>query len=263
MSDDIIRIAESCERYWTETNVPRRVAREMRLELETHLTEALAAGRTPDDVVGPDLSEFAEMWARESRRHAGNDLPSWDDVVSGRTAASRSWWLVILGYLVFVTAVVLVGAVVGGEGSMENNEMWRWLWTGLAVVLSIAEIFTMGFFLLPFGIGAAAAAVLAWLNAGILAQWIVFFIVSAASLWVTQRFIRHQDQLENVGFGANRYIGEPAVVLERIDPAAGTGMVRVESEEWRAASQGEVIEQGARVRVVDVRGTKLIVAEES
>jgi membrane protein implicated in regulation of membrane protease activity len=256
-----MRIAESCERYWIETKIPRRVAREMRLELETHLTEAVDEGRSPHDVVGPDLAGFAEAWAREQRPGMTRALPSWDEVASGQTAAMRSWWFAGIGYASLVAATVLVGYLTGGRGSMENNEIWRWVWTGLAVTLSIAEIFTFGFFLLPFGIGAAAAAVLAWLNVGLLAQWIVFFVVSGASLWYTQRFIRHQDTLENIGFGANRYIGEPAVVLERIDPAAGTGMVRVESEAWRATTDGEVIEQGERVTVTAVRGTKLVVAK--
>ena len=62
-----------------------------------------------------------------------------------------------------------------------DNEVWRWLWTIFAIVMGIGEIFTAGFFLLPFAVGAAAAAILAWFNAAILAQWLVFFGVSIFS----------------------------------------------------------------------------------
>ena len=45
-----------------------------------------------------------------------------------------------------------------------DNELIRWLWLGMAVLLGIGEVVTAGFFLLPFVIGAGAAAILAWLN---------------------------------------------------------------------------------------------------
>ena len=71
-----------------------------------------------------------------------------------------------------------------------ENEVWRWLWTCSAVVFSLAEVFTAGFFLLPFAIGAAAAAVLAWVDAHILWQWLVFFVGSAVSFVYLRRFVR-------------------------------------------------------------------------
>ncbi len=77
-------------------------------------------------------------------------------------------------------------------------EMWRWFWTGLAVILSVAEIFTAGFFMLPFGIGAGAAAVLAWVGAHVLVQWLAFLVISVASLVGLQRFVRRQDDLRMV-----------------------------------------------------------------
>ena len=61
------------------------------------------------------------------------------------------------------------------------NENWTWiLWTVLGVVLVIAEVFTPGFVLLWFGVGALAAALAAFLGAGLAAQFILFIIISAA-----------------------------------------------------------------------------------
>ena len=60
-------------------------------------------------------------------------------------------------------------------------EQLAWiLWGVLGVILIIAEIFTLGFVLFWFGIGAFAAAVVGFLGFGFLIQFIVFAIVSVA-----------------------------------------------------------------------------------
>lgn len=141
-----------------------------------------------------------------------------------------------------------------------DNEVWRWIWTIFAVAMGIGEIFTAGFFLLPFAIGAAAAAVLAWLDAAVVAQWLVFFGVSIFSLAYLRRFIGRQDQAVQPRVGANRWIGSEGVVLEDIDPDSGTGMVRVINEKWRATAETP-IPTGARIVVTEVRGARLVVEQ--
>ncbi len=139
-----------------------------------------------------------------------------------------------------------------------DNEVWRWLWTIFAIVMGIGEIFTAGFFLLPFAIGAAAAAILAWANVAVLAQWLVFFGVSILSLVFLRRFIGRQDEGEQPRVGANRWVGVRGVVLEDIDPHSGAGMVRVATEEWRATS-GQPIAKDTQIVVTDVQGTRFMV----
>jgi membrane protein implicated in regulation of membrane protease activity len=127
-----------------------------------------------------------------------------------------------------------------------------------AIVVGIGEIFTAGFFLLPFAIGGAAAAILAWVGTPIIAQWLVFFGVSTISLVYLRRFIGRQDEGEQPRVGANRWIGSEGVVLQSIDPHTGTGMVRILNEEWRAAAPGK-IEAGSKIVVTQVDGARLIV----
>ena len=38
-----------------------------------------------------------------------------------------------------------------------DPEVWRWIWLATAATFIIGEIATAAFFLLPFGVGAAAA----------------------------------------------------------------------------------------------------------
>jgi membrane-bound ClpP family serine protease len=42
----------------------------------------------------------------------------------------------------------------------------------------------------------------------------------------------------------------------------GEGRVRVDTELWRATTDGGPIAQDARVRVIEVRGTRLVVEED-
>jgi membrane protein implicated in regulation of membrane protease activity len=128
--------------------------------------------------------------------------------------------------------------------------------------MGIGEIFTAGFFLLPFAIGAVSAAVLAWVGVGLLAQWLVFFGVSAVALAYLRRYIDRQDEGDQPRVGANRWVGAEGIVLEEIDPDTASGMVRVSNEEWRATSRhGGTILAGSRIVVREVSGARLVVEE--
>jgi len=130
------------------------------------------------------------------------------------------------------------------------------VWTLAALFLGIGEVLTAGFFLLPFSIGAAVAAALAWFEAPIVVQWLTFLGVSVVALVWMQRFARRQRPSPPVG--ENRYLGKTARVIEAIDPGTGSGRVHLDTENWRA-SASELIPTGSQVRVVDVQGTRLVV----
>ena len=250
-------IVERIQRYWLETGVPRATVAEMRSELEQHLAEATADGRRVGDVVGTDPAGFAETWAATYRQRRSSTA-SWQEVQSGQAETTRKNRRDLLLFGVGLGAVVVAVAVAGQGGNDVDNEVWRWMWTIFAIVMAIGEIFTAGFFLLPFAIGAGAAAILAWAGSAVLAQWLVFFGVSLFSLAYLRRFITRQDEGEQPRVGANRWIGLDGVVIEDIDPVRGAGMVKVESEEWRAVAP-QPIAAGQKIVVTDVRGARLVV----
>ena len=140
-----------------------------------------------------------------------------------------------------------------------DNELWRWVWVITALVMGLGETFTAGFFLLPFAIGAALAALAAWLDLHGGVQWLLFFAGTAASLLILRRFMGRQDRADDLPVGANRYIGMSGRVIEAIDIVENTGRVRMESDEWRAVAETGPIEEGSVVRVTALRGTKLLV----
>lgn len=144
-------------------------------------------------------------------------------------------------------------------------EVWRWVWLALGVVFSVGEIAIAGsFFLLPFGVGAFAAAAVAFITMNVAASWITFLAVSAvafALLFPLGRRLDRRSGQSGSGVGARRWVGRPAHVLMDIPAGAGeTGLVRVDREEWRAESAtGAGIPAGADVKVVDMAGTRLVV----
>ena len=140
-----------------------------------------------------------------------------------------------------------------------SNEAWLWFWVIAAAFLAVAEVFTAGFFMIPFAIGAAAAAVLAYADAGEIPQLVVFLTVSVAALILLRRFVKHGDEKQHP-VGSNRFVGQRARVIEAIDPAHALGRVRMDTEIWRATSDTGPIPEGADVQVVEVRGTRLVVA---
>ena len=96
-----------------------------------------------------------------------------------------------------------------------DNEVWRWIWLGVAAVFGIGEIFTAGFFVLPFAAGAVGAFVLAWVDVGPAIVLPVFLVTSVLVLIIIQRLVRRGDQ-KVVPVGANRFVGRKVLVLEQL-----------------------------------------------
>lgn len=147
---------------------------------------------------------------------------------------------------------------------MNDPEFWRWVWLAAAVTFGVGEMTSPGsFFLAPFGIGAAAAAVLSFLGAPIALGWLVFVLVSGGSFMALRPLARRLDAAgpNPRGIGAGRLIGEHGVVLEAVpDGPDALGLVRVGREEWRAQSaDNNPIPTGTSVTVIEMKGTRVIV----
>jgi membrane protein implicated in regulation of membrane protease activity len=139
-------------------------------------------------------------------------------------------------------------------------DYWFWIWLVAAVLLSVAEIFTAGFFMLPFGIGAAIAAVLAYFGAALVWQWVAFVGISALLLPTLRKFSDRMTHESPMKVAGDRLIGRTGLVIEDIDTTSGSGRVRVDREEWRADPADDVsIAEGTTIVVVAVEGAHLVV----
>jgi len=140
---------------------------------------------------------------------------------------------------------------------MEN---YWWIWMIIAAVFIVGEIFTAGFFLLPFGVGAAIAGLVALLGGGTIWQLGVFVVSSLVLFLVSRKFAEKVSKEQPPGIGADRFIGKECVVLEEINNIDNIGRVRMGKEEWRAESHtGDNLAPETRVTVVQISGTQLVV----
>lgn len=147
---------------------------------------------------------------------------------------------------------------------MESPELWQWVWLATALLFAIGEMATAGsFFLLPFGLGAAGACALAFLDVSLGWQWLAFVAVSGITFAALRPLAARLDlQLPNLmGVGADRWSGRTGTVLEAIPAGpSATGRVRVDREEWRAESHDSTaIAVDTIVEVVKVAGTRVVV----
>jgi membrane protein implicated in regulation of membrane protease activity len=138
------------------------------------------------------------------------------------------------------------------------------LWVIAAAVLGIGEMLTTSFFLAPFALGAALAAVVDAAGGGGLPAWIVFVLVSLLTLAFVRPIARsHMRVPPQIRTGSAALIGKQAIVLERIVNDEGVGCVKIDGEVWtaRAFDEDEVIERGTRVQVIDIKGATALVSE--
>jgi membrane protein implicated in regulation of membrane protease activity len=139
-----------------------------------------------------------------------------------------------------------------------------WLiWVIVACGFGVGEMLTTTFFLAPFAIGAAVAAA-ADAAVGGTAAWVVFFVVTLLSLVVVRPIVRsHLKMPPQIRTGAAALVGKQAIVLERIANREGVGCIRIDGEVWTARSlmDDEVIERGAVVDVIEIKGATALVSE--
>jgi membrane protein implicated in regulation of membrane protease activity len=137
------------------------------------------------------------------------------------------------------------------------------LWVVLACGFGVGEMLTTSFFLAPFAIAAALAAV-ADVAVGSTAAWIVFFSVALLTFVVVRPIVRsHLKMPPQIRTGSAALVGKQAVVLERIANHEGVGCVRIDGEVWtaRALFDDHVIEPGTVVDVVEIKGATALVSE--
>ncbi|HEY5832552.1 NfeD family protein [Streptomyces sp.] len=143
---------------------------------------------------------------------------------------------------------------------MGDVDAWVW-WLIAAVGLGIPLVITAMPELGMFAAGAVAGAVVAALGLGIVAQVLVFAVVSVALIAVVRPIAyRHRNQRPELRSGVDALKGRQAVVLERVDGGDG-GRIKLGGEVWsaRALETGQVFDPGQQVDVVEIDGATAVV----
>jgi membrane protein implicated in regulation of membrane protease activity len=138
-------------------------------------------------------------------------------------------------------------------------DAWVW-WLIAAVGLGIPLVITAMPEFGMFAVGAVGGAVTAGLGSGIVAQVIVFVVVSVALLVFVRPIAYRNLQRPEQRSGVDALKGKQAVVLERVDGGAG-GRIKLGGEVWSARSleQDRVFDPGDQVDVVEIDGATAVV----
>jgi membrane protein implicated in regulation of membrane protease activity len=136
------------------------------------------------------------------------------------------------------------------------------VWILIAVVFAVGEIASLSLFLAPFAGGALVAALVSVIGLGA-ALSVAAFIAASAALLLALRPVakRHLRTSVTTRTGAAALVGKEALVLERV--AGESGKVKLDGETWtaRAYDGDEVLEPGARVTVIEIKGATALVSE--
>jgi membrane protein implicated in regulation of membrane protease activity len=136
------------------------------------------------------------------------------------------------------------------------------IWLIIAVVFAVAEVVNLSFYLFPFAIGAAGAAVVGLAGGALALELVVFAVLTAASFTIVRPIARrHINMPPQLRTGTAALIGRTAIVTERIVNDEALGKVRLDGEVWsaRAYDDDKVLEPGTRVHVMEIRGATALV----
>ncbi len=138
-------------------------------------------------------------------------------------------------------------------------DVWL-IWLILAVVLGIAEIFTLTAALGILGVAALVTAFAAALGIPVPIQLVVFVVAAAAGIVLVRPVVRkHLAQPSIHIFGPSAHAGKTAQVVHEIH--GETGQVRIDGENWSARTYDEslVIPVGTLVDVLEIKGVIALV----
>lgn len=131
---------------------------------------------------------------------------------------------------------------------------------GLAIILFIAEIKVTSYGLLSLAglISLTLGSIMLFENVGVSLKLMMPTIVLVGGFFVGIAFVAFRAYRRTPKGGRDGLIGESGVVEEKIDPE---GLIFAHGEYWKATSN-EVVEEGEKVRIIGLRGLKLIVEKE-
>ena len=131
------------------------------------------------------------------------------------------------------------------------DHLWQF-WLVVSLCCLVLELFSGGFYILSFAIGAVPSIIIAACGGGFYWQLASFAVFSLLSLTLVRpfamKFMRNgkEERLSN----ADAIIGRVGVVSEEIDQN-GFGRVALDGDDWKAHSaDGSAVEKGARVKIL-------------
>lgn len=142
-----------------------------------------------------------------------------------------------------------------------SDHAWQ-VWLGLAMLLGVAEMFSLDLVLLMLAAGALVGMVLGFLELPLVVQALGAAAASVAMLtFVRPSWARRLHSGPELRHGPAALIGSTGFAVDEISARGGT--VKVSGETWTARPYDEsvVIPRGAKVEIYEIRGATAYVAQ--
>lgn len=134
------------------------------------------------------------------------------------------------------------------------------VWLGLAILLTVAELFSLDLMLLMLA-GGALAGMIAALLTDVVAVQVVLAVATAIGMLALVRpnMVRRLHSGPELRLGHTALVGRQGIVVDEV--SAHGGQIRISGELWTARpyDETEVIEAGATVDVFEIRGATALV----
>ena len=142
-------------------------------------------------------------------------------------------------------------------------EMMPYVGLGVIVLALVTEAATAGLVSIWFIPGALVALALSLFDISVIWQACAFVVLSLVALIFGRRFIHPRGKIEKTNTDA--LIGQTAVITEQVCNVEGRGAAKVDGKIWsaRTVTEGDTLEVGELVEIVDIRGVRLICRKKS
>lgn len=137
------------------------------------------------------------------------------------------------------------------------------LWFLILVILVVIEILTVNLVVVWFIIGSVFAFFSAFLTESFNYQFVVFVLFTLISIIFAKNNLNYFFNFKKTATNADSLIGQICLVTEEVNNLSNMGKVIIGENTWSALSKDGniVIKLGAKVKILEIRGVKVIVEE--
>lgn len=147
---------------------------------------------------------------------------------------------------------------------MDVNYFHLLLWFLIFVVLVVVEVLTLNLSTVWFSIGSVFAFFSSFFTRNLNYQIIVFIVFSMISVILTKGFLTKVSNFKKVNTNFDSIIGRTCLVTKEINNLLNEGEIIIDKNSWLALSKDDnIIKEGTKVKICDIKGVKVIVEEIS
>lgn len=146
---------------------------------------------------------------------------------------------------------------------MDINYFHLVFWFIIFLILVIIEVLTTNLVTSWFAIGSIFSFFSSFFTKNFSDQVFVFLIFSFIGAIFINRYLIKVSKFKKIATNSDSLIGKSCLVTKEINNFLNEGEVRVDKNIWSALCNDEnvIIKEGAKVKILGIRGVKVIVEE--